>query len=78
VDLLRLTNLPISGYSRREQFAFEWTSTTELTVKLVVDHYPLSSLQPTAFTGANAELLLDRGAREHINHPRGAIATTGR
>jgi hypothetical protein len=30
------------------------------------------------FTGANAELLLDRGAREHINHPRGAIATTGR
>jgi hypothetical protein len=119
LDLSRLISLPISGYSRRAQFAFWVDLYNEL---LVVDHYPLSSikdmnissepfsagpwgkklvtidgealgledlehrilrpiwrdprnhyalncaalgcpnLQPTAFTGANAELLLDRGA----------------
>lgn len=30
------------------------------------------NLQPQAFTAENAEALLDRGAREYVNHPRGA------
>ena len=29
------------------------------------------NLLPTAFTGANTETLLDSGAREYVNHPRG-------
>ena len=29
------------------------------------------NLQPTAFTAENTESLLERGAREYVNHPRG-------
>ena len=29
------------------------------------------NLLPTAFTGANTETLLDSGARDYVNHPRG-------
>lgn len=29
------------------------------------------NLLPQAFTAANTETLLDRGAREYLNHPRG-------
>jgi len=36
------------------------------------------NLQPTAFTAANAEELLDRGAREYTSHPRGANLSNGR
>lgn len=42
-------------------------------------HYALNcaslgcpNLQPVAFTATNAEALLDKGARDYINHPRGA------
>ncbi len=130
-DLKRLASTAISTYSRKEQLAFWIDLYNELTVKFVLDHYPVSTikstsflpglftsspwsrklitiseeelslddiehrilrpgwrdarihyalncaslgcpnLQPTAFTAANAEGLLDRGAREYINHPRG-------
>ena len=35
------------------------------------------NLQPEAFTGANGDALLDRGAREYVNHPRGARVDGG-
>ena len=35
-------------------------------------------VQPTAFTGANADGLLDRSARDYVNHPRGARLVGGR
>ena len=44
-DLSRLASLPISAYSRREQFAFWVDLYNELTAKLVLDHYPLSSIK---------------------------------
>lgn len=47
-DLSRLANLPISAYSRREQFAFWVDLYNELTVKLVLDHYPVSSIRDIA------------------------------
>jgi hypothetical protein len=133
VDLMRLASLPISAYSRREQFGFWVNLYNELIVKLVLDHYPVSSiteinispglfssgpwgrklitiegealslddiehrilrpiwrdprvhyavncaalgcpnLQPTVFTAANTEILLDKAAGDYINHPRGAV-----
>lgn len=136
-DLTSLAGIPISRYSRREQFAFWVDLYNELTVKLVLDHYPVSTikdvaispglfsvgpwgrklvtvegealslddiehrilrpiwrdsrihyavncaalgcpnLQPLAFTAANTEELLDKAAREFVNHPRGA-AVSGR
>ena len=36
------------------------------------------NLQPEAFTSANTESLLDRGAVEYVNHPRGAQVTGGK
>ena len=36
------------------------------------------NLQPEAFTSANADELLDRGAREYAGHPRGADLSGGR
>ena len=36
------------------------------------------NLQPDAFTAANTEALLERGAREYVNHPRGARIENGR
>jgi hypothetical protein len=137
-DLARLARLPIGSYSRREQFAFWADLYNELTVKLVLDHYPVSSirdldispglfasgpwgkkviviegealslddiehrilrpiwrdprihyavncaalgcpnLQSAAFTAANLEALLEKGARDYINDPRGAAVTGGR
>jgi hypothetical protein len=137
-DLARLADLPISTYSRREQFAFWVDLYNELTVKLVLDHYPVSSikdigispglfssgpwgkkgitiegeplslddiehrilrpiwrdarihyavncaalgcpnLQPSAFTAANAELLLEKAARDYVNDPRGVALAGGR
>ena len=44
-DLARLANVPISTYSRREQFAFWVNLYNELTAKLVLDHYPVSSIK---------------------------------
>jgi hypothetical protein len=35
------------------------------------------NLQTTAFTGGNANTLLGRGARQYVNHPRGAQITDG-
>jgi uncharacterized protein DUF547 len=142
-DLARLANLPISRYNRREQFAFWVDLYNELTAKLVLDHYPVSSikeislspelfslglfssgpwgkkvitvegealslddiehrvlrpiwrdprihyavncaalgcpnLQPSAFTAANTEALLDKAARDYVNHPRGAALAGGK
>jgi hypothetical protein len=134
-DLADLAGVPISAYSRREQFAFWVDLYNELTVKLVLDHYPVSTikniaispglfsvgpwgrklitverealslddiehrilrpiwrdprihyavncaalgcpnLQPSAFTAANTEALLDKAAREYVNHPRGATVS---
>jgi hypothetical protein len=36
------------------------------------------NLQPEAYTAANTEALLDRGARQYVNHPRGARLERGR
>ena len=36
------------------------------------------NLQPAAYTGENTEALLDKGAREFINHPRGVALTGGK
>lgn len=36
------------------------------------------NLQPQAFTAANAERLMEDGARSYVNHPRGASLTGGR
>jgi hypothetical protein len=137
-DLARLAQIPISRYRRAEQFAFWVDLYNELTVKLVLDHYPVASirdiaispglfasgpwgkkliavegealslddiehrilrpiwrdprihyavncaalgcpnLQAEAFTAANTQALLDRGARDYVNHPRGAQVTGGR
>jgi hypothetical protein len=48
-------------------------------------HYALNcaslgcpNLQPAAFTGENSEALLERGAAEFINHPRGVTIQKGR
>jgi len=48
-------------------------------------HYALSwaslgapNLQPLAYTAENSEALLERGAREFINHPRGVSIQKGR
>ena len=35
-------------------------------------------LQPAAYTGDNSEVLLERGAKEFINHPRGVVIQKGR
>jgi hypothetical protein len=137
-DLARLAGIPISAYNRREQFAFWVDLYNELTVKLILDHYPVSTikdiaispglfsvgpwgrklitvegealslddiehrtlrpiwrdprihyavncaavgcpnLQSSAFTAANAEALLDKAARDFVNHPRGAMLTAGK
>jgi hypothetical protein len=36
------------------------------------------NLQPTAFTAENTEALLEKGAREYINHPRGVVIKNGK
>jgi hypothetical protein len=36
------------------------------------------NLQPTAFTGDNAESLLEKAAKEYINHPRGVAIGNGK
>ena len=36
------------------------------------------NLQPEAYTAGNTERLLERGAREYVNHPRGARLERGR
>ena len=48
-------------------------------------HYALNyaslgcpNLQPAAYTGENTEALLERGAKEFINHPRGVAIQNGR
>ena len=48
-------------------------------------HYALNcaslgcpNLQPAAYTGENTEALLDKGAKEFINHPRGVALTGGK
>jgi len=136
-DLARLAGVPIGAYSRREQLAFWVDLYNELTVKLVLDHYPVSTikniaispglfavgpwgrklitverealslddiehrilrpiwrdprihyavncaalgcpnLQASAFTAGDTEALLDKAAREYVNHPRGATVSGG-
>jgi Protein of unknown function, DUF547 len=49
-DLARLAGVPISGYSRREQFAFWVDLYNEITIKLVLDHYPVSSIRDIAIS----------------------------
>ena len=36
------------------------------------------NLQPVAYTASNLEQLLDQGAREYVNHPRGATLKNGK
>ena len=48
-------------------------------------HYALNcaslgcpNLQPTAYTGASTDTLLEKGAREFVNHPRGVAIQKGK
>ena len=36
------------------------------------------NLQPAAYTSVNAESLLEKGAREYVNHPRGVTVKNGK
>jgi hypothetical protein len=36
------------------------------------------NLQPSAFTAGNTETLLDKAARDYVNHPRGAALAAGK
>ena len=137
-DLARMAATPISQYSRAEQRAFWIDLYNELTVKFVLDNYPMPSindvsgimklfstspwsrklikiegeeltlddiehrilrpgwrdprihyalncasmgcpnLQPTAYTVANTDQLLDTGARQYVNSPRGVTVANGK
>jgi len=136
--LEQLQRVAVSALNRDEQRAYWINLYNALTVKLVVDNYPVDSitrinpsrallargpwdakllriegqeltlndvehrilrpiwqdprihyavncaslgcpnLQRVAYTAANTEQLLDRGAREYVNHPRGAHLERGR
>jgi hypothetical protein len=127
----RLQQTAVSQLNRDEQMAYWFNFYNALTIQVILDHYPVSSirrinispgwfargpwgaelvevegekltlddmehrilrpiwqdprihygvncasigcpnLQPRAFTAANTDELLTRGAHEHINHPRG-------
>jgi hypothetical protein len=49
-DLDRLARTPIAAYSRAEQFAFWVDLYNELTVKLILDHYPVASIRDIAIS----------------------------
>ncbi len=130
-DLAQMAAIAISRYNRNEQRAYWIDLYNELTVKFVLDHYPMPSindvsgimklfstspwarklitvegqeltlddiehrilrpgwrdprihyalncaslgcpnLQPMAYTPANTDQLLDTGARQYVNSPRG-------
>ena len=139
--IARLEKLPISAHGRNAQKAYWINLYNALTVKVVLDHFPVKSikdislssglfgglfgggpwkaklatvegekvslddiehrilrpiwrdnrvhyvvncasigcpnLQPEPFTAENLERLLDRGAREYVNHPRGVAFADG-
>jgi hypothetical protein len=137
-DLAKMSAVPISRYNYNEQRAYWIDLYNELTVKFVLDHYPMPSindgsaitklfstspwarklikvegeeltlddiehrilrpiwrdprihyalncasmgcpnLQPMAYTAANTEQLLDTGARQYINSPRGVTVRDGK
>lgn len=130
-----LADTRISEYRRDEQFAYWINLYNALTVRVVLDHYPVPSirkigispgwfsfgpwgkklvtvegtavslddiehrilrplwrdprvhysvncaalgcpnLQPTAFTAADTDTMLDKAARDYVNHPRGVTIT---
>lgn len=134
----KLQRIPIRRFNRAEQRAYWINLYNALTVKVVLDHYPVDSimkisispglfakgpwkkkllsiegegvslddmehrilrpiwkdprthyavncaslgcpnLQPQAYTSGNLEALLDAGAREYVNHPRGASVAKGK
>lgn len=131
-----LSNTRISDYNRNEQFAFWINLYNSVTVKVMLDNYPVDSirdiksgiftpgpwdrdlvkvegialtlndiehrilrpiwqnprihyavncasigcpnLQPKAFTGDNSEAMLDKAAREYINHRRAVRVNNGK
>lgn len=48
-DLNRLAATPISAFTRQEQLAFWIDLYNELTVKFVLDHYPLTGIKQASF-----------------------------
>lgn len=132
----QLTQVPISQFNQDEQLAYWINLYNALTVKVVLDHYPVMSirdiksgffsvgpwnkklatvegekltlndiehrilrpiwkdprihyavncasigcpnLQPVAFTGSTANMLLDKAAVEFVNHPRAVSIERGR
>ncbi len=136
--IAELARVPIGRYDRNEQLAYWINLYNALTVKVVLDHYPVGSirdidispgplsdgpwgkklvtiegepvslndiehrilrpiwrdprihyavncasigcpnLQEAAFTAANADALLEAGAREYVNQPRGARIEYGK
>ena len=129
----RLQGTPVSRLNREEQMAYWINLYNAVTVRVILDHYPVASitkinlssglfgrgpweakllevegekislndvehrilrpiwkdprvhyalncastgcpnLQQRAYTGANLEVFLDKGAREYVNHPRGTF-----
>jgi hypothetical protein len=49
-DLARFAAVPITAYNRREQLAYWVDLYNELTVKLVLDHYPVFSIRDIAIS----------------------------
>jgi hypothetical protein len=134
----RLATITISRFSRAEQRAFWINLYNALTVKVILDHYPVASirdinispglfsigpwgkklvaiegeslslndiehrilrpiwkdprihyavncasigcpnLMPLAFSPANTDLILEQGARDYVNHPRGVAIIDGK
>ncbi len=136
--IAKLASTAISNYRRSEQLPYWINFYNALTVKIVLDHYPVKSIQdidispgffssgpwdkklvtvegenlslndiehrilrpiwkdprvhyavncasigcpnlmPLAFTAENTETLLEQGARDYINHPRGVEIVDGK
>ena len=136
--IAKLTSTAISNYRRAEQLPYWINFYNALTLKIVLDHYPVKSIQdidispglfssgpwdkklvtvedenlslndiehrilrpiwkdprvhyavncasigcpnlmPQAFTAENTETLLEQGARDYINHPRGVEIVDGK
>jgi hypothetical protein len=132
IYVARLAGLPITAYRRAEQLAYWLNLYNALTLRTVLDRYPVASIRdigvrgpwrkklvhiegeevglddiehrilrpfwqnpmlhyglncaalgcpnlpPAAFTAANAETMLDAGARAYVNHPRGVRIDDGK
>lgn len=70
----QLTNIPISRYSRDEQFAYWVNIYNALTVKVILDHYPVDSIRDIDLSSGlfgdgpwDAKLVTIEGKRVSLN-----------